>query len=536
MKQQPSFKTLPPFAFLQSLYPIMKQLTTGDASHVLCADGGVLYAAQLLSSVSLDTVSMFAGPQALDVLAHQGVPLASALSDLRTGIAMQSTPDRTLASFLARITSILRDLPVDGEGRILVPLYPEYTAIATGALAQPLCALLRNDSMTDISGRCDLYHGVFELLKVSSSSPELCAVLRGGAPSVLELLQQMGRQADVFVRGSVSIMEGAADDEADEDDSDTLAAAGMAMSIRDAVEAVARNVGENSSGDTAAPAGDAKGRYEAAMQELRLEMVDMTSGPGRYRHHFNTQIQNEQASPVTMIRRMKELSTMATNLPVSWDSGVFLRVDENRNEVLKALIIGPAGTPYENGCFLFDIHLPAQYPDVPPFVQSMTTSGGAIRMNPNLYACGKVCLSLLGTWSGPGWEPGTSTLLQLLVSIQSLILVNDPFYNEPGFDNQPQKNSEEYNEYIRLFTCKAGMLEQLQHCDPAFESVIKTHFRLKRDQISAQVSSWLGRSRCRKHTPRLGFPLGDWGMGSQAGHIRSPAAVLGALQAELQKL
>jgi ubiquitin-protein ligase len=37
--------------------------------------------------------------------------------------------------------------------------------------------------------------------------------------------------------------------------------------------------------------------------------------------------------------------------------------------------------------------------------------------------CGKVCLSLLGTWSGPGWDPKRSTLLQVLVSIQSLIMV-----------------------------------------------------------------------------------------------------------------
>ena len=36
----------------------MKQLATGDTSHVLCADGGVLYTAELLSLVSLDTISM----------------------------------------------------------------------------------------------------------------------------------------------------------------------------------------------------------------------------------------------------------------------------------------------------------------------------------------------------------------------------------------------------------------------------------------------------------------------------------------------
>lgn len=46
---------------------------------------------------------------------------------------------------------------------------------------------------------------------------------------------------------------------------------------------------------------------------------------------------------------------------------------------------------------------------------------------------GKVCLSLLGTWDGDrgeNWNASTSTLLQVLVSIQSLILVPEPFFNE----------------------------------------------------------------------------------------------------------
>ena len=42
-----------------------------------------------------------------------------------------------------------------------------------------------------------------------------------------------------------------------------------------------------------------------------------------------------------------------------------------------------------------------------------STAGGRVRFNPNLYDCGKVCLSLLGTWSGPSWDPTASTLLQV---------------------------------------------------------------------------------------------------------------------------
>ena len=63
---------------------------------------------------------------------------------------------------------------------------------------------------------------------------------------------------------------------------------------------------------------------------------------------------------------------------------------------------------------------------------SISLGFDAQRINPNLYDCGKVCLSLLGTWSGPGWQPGRSNMLQVLVSIQGMILVEEPFYNEPG--------------------------------------------------------------------------------------------------------
>lgn len=67
---------------------------------------------------------------------------------------------------------------------------------------------------------------------------------------------------------------------------------------------------------------------------------------------------------------------------------------------MKALIIGPDNTPYENGCFIFDILLGPAYNQSPPQVKIVTTLGGKYRLNPNLYAEGKVCLSLLGTWSG----------------------------------------------------------------------------------------------------------------------------------------
>ena len=76
---------------------------------------------------------------------------------------------------------------------------------------------------------------------------------------------------------------------------------------------------------------------------------------------------------------------------------------------MKALIIGSKGTPYSNGCFVFDLIFNSDYPLTPPNVYLATTGNGDIRFNPNLYDSGYVCLSLIGTWSGDKTERWTAT-------------------------------------------------------------------------------------------------------------------------------
>jgi ubiquitin-protein ligase len=114
---------------------------------------------------------------------------------------------------------------------------------------------------------------------------------------------------------------------------------------------------------------------------------------------------------------------LGDDLPLTVGSSIFVRCDEERIDVLKALIVGPDDTPYSGGLFVFDIFFPSDYPNVPPLVNLETTGNGTVRFNPNLYACGKVCLSLLGTWHGGGdraakWNASHSNLQQVLVSIQ----------------------------------------------------------------------------------------------------------------------
>ena len=81
---------------------------------------------------------------------------------------------------------------------------------------------------------------------------------------------------------------------------------------------------------------------------------------------------------------------------------------------MKVMIMGASGTCYAHGAFIYDLYFDDNYPNGPPKCKLATTGGGQIRFNPNLYNCGKVCLSLLGTWRGApgeGWDAKLSTIL-----------------------------------------------------------------------------------------------------------------------------
>lgn len=98
---------------------------------------------------------------------------------------------------------------------------------------------------------------------------------------------------------------------------------------------------------------------------------------------------------------------------------------------------------YEECLFFFHISFPATYPSVSPTMKHLTSSLDARnpRLHPNLYERnavptydGKVCLSILGTWAGPGWEP-TMNLQSTLQTVQSILGPN-ALVNEPGHEGR----------------------------------------------------------------------------------------------------
>ncbi|GKB02878.1 ubiquitin-conjugating enzyme/RWD-like protein, partial [Tanacetum coccineum] len=68
---------------------------------------------------------------------------------------------------------------------------------------------------------------------------------------------------------------------------------------------------------------------------------------------------------------------------------IFLRVYENRMDLLRAVIIEPTGTPYHNGLFFSDVCFPSNYPDSPPNFEVFVVAHFRSRVGDIFTACNK---------------------------------------------------------------------------------------------------------------------------------------------------
>jgi ubiquitin-protein ligase len=224
-------------------------------------------------------------------------------------------------------------------------------------------------------------------------------------------------------------------------------------------------------------------------------------------YHKFIKYTNTKPNTKSVVRIMTEINSLRKNLPNNWDSSILMRISKTNLNLLTFLIIGPKDTPYHNGVYEFHAYFPDDYPKSPPKVLLNTTDGGRVRFNPNLYNCGKVCLSLLGTWSGDrgeSWNPQISTFLQVLISIQSLILVENPYFNEPGYEKSMNTNTGKqrnfaYTENIRLENMKVAILGVLtSEYDNEYLEFIKQHFKLKQEEILKTILIWISESKEKK--------------------------------------
>ena len=155
-------------------------------------------------------------------------------------------------------------------------------------------------------------------------------------------------------------------------------------------------------------------------------------------------------------RLMKEYKILKEN------KNVVVQFDESNIYKLTVFVTGPLKTPYENGIFQFMVDCGNNYPIKPPNISILTTNNGTIRFNPNFYANGKLCVSMLGTWGQTTWNP-VLQIETILLSIQSM-MTEDPYHNEPG--HEQHTNSDMCGNYaakIRHEVIRIAIIQSCKH-------------------------------------------------------------------------
>ena len=174
------------------------------------------------------------------------------------------------------------------------------------------------------------------------------------------------------------------------------------------------------------------------------------------------------------------------------ENGIYYCHDEE--DILKgyAMIVGPEETPYFGGYYFFELSYPSDYPFSPPKVK-YNTNDGLTRFNPNLYKCGKVCVSILNSWSGDKWS-ACQTINSVLLTMCSL-LNNTPLLNEPGV-TKLHKDYVPYNkiiEYTNIDFAVCNLLDKTKKLIPerfiSFYPFMKELFLKNYDKLVAIVDS-----------------------------------------------
>lgn len=135
-------------------------------------------------------------------------------------------------------------------------------------------------------------------------------------------------------------------------------------------------------------------------------------------------------------------------------------------------ISGPKDSVYEHGVFFFKFDFPETYPNEPPAGKFLNWQNSNDRIHPNLYKCGKMCFSFLGTWSGPSWTSAMG-LSTIILNLQT-VLDENPLRNEPGYDKGIVTNEHViYQKIVQFITMRDFIMKTMKLSKN--ESVVQNH-------------------------------------------------------------
>jgi len=190
-------------------------------------------------------------------------------------------------------------------------------------------------------------------------------------------------------------------------------------------------------------------------------------------------------SKETINRLLKDVKHIIKN-PLT-DQGIYYLHDDS--DMLKgyAMIVGPSETPYFGGFYFFEFTYPNDYPYSPPKVK-YCTNGNSIRFSPNLYKCGKVCVSLLNTWRGDQWTScqSISTVLLTLCTL----LCKDPLLNEPGVDKR-HADMNSYNKIIEYSNLNIAVCDIVRKKNGVYLSFFENFYPYVKENFNKNFNKLL---------------------------------------------
>ena len=73
---------------------------------------------------------------------------------------------------------------------------------------------------------------------------------------------------------------------------------------------------------------------------------------------------------------------------------------------------------------------------------------------------------------------------------------DDVYFNEPGFEGEAgtvegEKKNEAYSNIVRYCNIKYAMIDAIKNPTKGFETIIRRHFYLKKDEILEECNKWL---------------------------------------------
>jgi ubiquitin-conjugating enzyme E2 Z len=231
------------------------------------------------------------------------------------------------------------------------------------------------------------------------------------------------------------------------------------------------------------------------------------------KHNMATRISKE-----TISRLLKDVKQIMKN-PLT-ENGIYYIHDDT--DILKgyALIIGPSETPYFGGNYFFEFNYPADYPHTPPDVKYWT-NGNNVRFNPNLYVCGKVCVSLLNTWRGDQWTScqSISTVLLTLCTL----LCKDPLLNEPGVE-KGHRDMIAYDEIIQFANIDIAICDIVDKKQGVFVPFFENFYPFVRENFNKNFDKIIDFAE-KKHKG-LGYAATDFKTGFYGMAIRADYGTL----------